>query len=878
MFIVNTLCALAVRHYMGESADRVVAALLDHVDDHSLRVTRALHTANDRAWRALELALAGDSWWDRFKGKLARREDQALAQQIRAFLDANPLREFAGQPGTQPQLCLRDLQAARQAGHLNARPEVNEVARQVQAFKRYHDSEALVKQDMEVIGQLAAHVKGAGFAHLSWLLELQVQQGTSLLLIAVRYYFRRAMEEDRELFQGFTFEKLEGLSEAQEKGFLALQAALVQQAARLDEMLSLAVETRDAAVAARDAAQAGHEAVLDLKAEMERQIQALGQQYQTQFQQFYQPIIQMLDTLQLQSRPVRASDSMSIRTPPERQRAQELLKSYLALPAEQRRGRPALLNGLGQLGYALNDFDNAHKVFAEAATVATDHRAKAEAHYNAYRAALERQPARFDEALDELRRAMALDQERFAPFPLDDYEPLRILGAGGFGVTFLCRHSLSHGEVAIKALTTENLDRDVTDVFQEAGILEQLQHPCIIRLRDCKFADRARTRPYLIMEYFPGQTLEDYVHAHGPLPLKDYLHVARLLVKGLHAAHAKGILHRDVKPANILVRRDGHNWRLKVIDFGLALKPSSMAHASTARQQRTRTGNTIAGTVDYAAPEQLGHLPGVSVGRQADVYGFAKTSCFALFQMNAPRIQEWEKVPRPLAGLLGECLAERPEQRPANFAAVYQRLEAVSEAEAALPVAVPLAEPPKSQPGKSPSQRSMPPALPPEVKPAKKPQPAAATVKMAPFVATAAPEDDVVPATLAGDEMPARPRLVPVPRGAAEGLVRPAAMALLIVAIVGAVSNLLIAIIGSFGGIDHTADVIALLFCLSSSAVSGIAIPAALQMRKLRNHTFAVVGSIAVMYGACDCILAGVGIGIWCLIVLFKPEVKAAFH
>src|SRR4029077_8873821 len=100
------------------------------------------------------------------------------------------------------------------------------------------------------------------------------------------------------------------------------------------------------------------------------------------------------------------------------------------------------------------------------------------------------------------------------------------------------------------------LDRDISTVLQEAAALDQLSHPGIVRLRHCGHADAARTRPYLVMEYFEGQTLEQHVRQHGPLPLPLALAVARQVADALRAAHGKGILHRDVKPANVLLRRE----------------------------------------------------------------------------------------------------------------------------------------------------------------------------------------------------------------------------------------------------------------------------------------------------------------------------------
>jgi DNA polymerase len=88
----------------------------------------------------------------------------------------------------------------------------------------------------------------------------------------------------------------------------------------------------------------------------------------------------------------------------------------------------------------------------------------------------------------------------------------------------------------------------------------------------------------------------------------------------------------------------------------------------------TLAGSSIAGTQEYAAPEQMGKLPGVAVGPSSDVYGFARTCCYALFQTPQPLPRHWRSVPPDLAELLETCLEERPEQRPQDFGAVLARL------------------------------------------------------------------------------------------------------------------------------------------------------------------------------------------------------------
>src|SRR5207244_3535437 len=130
--------------------------------------------------------------------------------------------------------------------------------------------------------------------------------------------------------------------------------------------------------------------------------------------------------------------------------------------------------------------------------------------------------------------------------------------------------------------------------------------------------------------------------------------------------------HRDVKPANLLVRKSDADWQVKLIDFGLALKRSG--RETILATANTLAGSSIAGTLDYAAPEQMGKLPGVPVRPASDVYGFAKTCCYALFQTPQPLLRHWRSIPTPLAELLESCLEDQPARRPQDFKTVLDRL------------------------------------------------------------------------------------------------------------------------------------------------------------------------------------------------------------
>jgi hypothetical protein len=180
------------------------------------------------------------------------------------------------------------------------------------------------------------------------------------------------------------------------------------------------------------------------------------------------------------------------------------------------------------------------------------------------------------------------------------------------------------------------------------------------------------------MEYFDGQTPEALVQEAGPLDSEQFLPILQIMAEGLQAAHAKGVLHRDIKPANVLVRPGrGPNdpWQVKIIDFGLALKHDLLADASSStRHGKTVLGLSIAGTIDYAAPEQLGKLLGAKIGPPADVYGFGRTCCYALSGTPQPLRTHWRHVPEAVADLLEACLHEDPRQRLQDFRLVVQGL------------------------------------------------------------------------------------------------------------------------------------------------------------------------------------------------------------
>src|SRR5262245_23860825 len=155
---------------------------------------------------------------------------------------------------------------------------------------------------------------------------------------------------------------------------------------------------------------------------------------------------------------VQPRDGLSLRTDGEREHVQDLVSRFRRLPEDTRRKLPALLNSLAQLEVVVGDLDAGVSDFQEVARLVSDPLSRAEAHHNVYRAALERRD--FETALAALRRAVTLDPDTFEPFPFDRYEARQVLGAGGFGVSFLCNDRQPGGTGPGRAVVIRSLRVD----------------------------------------------------------------------------------------------------------------------------------------------------------------------------------------------------------------------------------------------------------------------------------------------------------------------------------------------------------------------------------------------------------------------------------
>jgi hypothetical protein len=197
------------------------------------------------------------------------------------------------------------------------------------------------------------------------------------------------------------------------------------------------------------------------------------------------------------------------------------------------------------------------------------------------------------------------------------YEILEKLGEGGMAIAYLGRDRVLGRTVAIKVMRPElSGDAEFLARFRrEARAAAGVTHPHIAGIYD---TGNDGPHHYIVMEYVDGESLRDRLRREGPLPLGEALRIATETAEALGAAHAAGVVHRDIKPHNILLSREG---QVKVTDFGIARATASSGH--------TETGKII-GSMDYVSPEQA---RGDAVGPQSDLYSLGVT----LFEMLAGR-------------------------------------------------------------------------------------------------------------------------------------------------------------------------------------------------------------------------------------------------
>jgi eukaryotic-like serine/threonine-protein kinase len=258
------------------------------------------------------------------------------------------------------------------------------------------------------------------------------------------------------------------------------------------------------------------------------------------------------------------------------------------------------------------------------------------------------------------------------------YRLVELIGQGGMATIFQALDTQLGRDVAIKLLRPEYLrDPDFSSRFrQEAQNAASLNHPNVVSVYDY---GEDPSGPYIVMEYVDGEDLATILRRNGSLPPAQAARVAAAVARALAAAHARGIVHRDVKPGNVLIGRDG---RVKVVDFGIA--------RAVAEAQMTLPGTTL-GSVHYFSPEQA---RGETATNESDIYSLG----IVLYEMLTGR-RPWEgdsaasvalarlsgpvpdpvlvrpSLPPDLAAITRKALASSPIDRFASAASMADALE-----------------------------------------------------------------------------------------------------------------------------------------------------------------------------------------------------------
>jgi serine/threonine protein kinase/tetratricopeptide (TPR) repeat protein len=273
---------------------------------------------------------------------------------------------------------------------------------------------------------------------------------------------------------------------------------------------------------------------------------------------------------------------------------------------------------------------------------------------------------------------------------LGTYEIVGPLGAGGMGEVYRAKDLRLGREVAVKVLPAEvasSPDR-LARFEREARTVAGLNHPNIVTLFSVEDEDGIR---FLTMELVEGQTLIDIV-TPGGLPLSRVLELSMPLANALVAAHERGVIHRDLKPGNVMVTRDG--W-VKVLDFGLAKmagseEPAQGATIGATADSPISGAGQVLGTVPYMAPEQV---RGETVDARSDLFAFgiilyelatgrrpfagatsADISSSILRDAPVPILAIRGDLPRDLDRIIGRCLEKDPKDRVQTARDVYNEL------------------------------------------------------------------------------------------------------------------------------------------------------------------------------------------------------------
>lgn len=268
---------------------------------------------------------------------------------------------------------------------------------------------------------------------------------------------------------------------------------------------------------------------------------------------------------------------------------------------------------------------------------------------------------------------------------IGSYDLVEKIAEGSMGTVYKARHWETKDIVAIKIISKEIARNPVLikRFEQEFRIASKLEHPNIVRA--IEYCGTGAT-PFLVMEYVDGESLGDKLERIGKLPEEEALTIIIQVAHGLHRAHRQGLIHRDVKPDNIMLCRRGEDDFVKLLDFGLVKNIEGEASRDVTKQLK------LLGTPRYMSPERI--RDPADVDARSDIYALGAVGYFLLAAKHlfegddsldisnqvlytpAPRVsQSIPTVPEALDALIDACLAKERAMRPANADAVIEALD-----------------------------------------------------------------------------------------------------------------------------------------------------------------------------------------------------------
>ena len=243
------------------------------------------------------------------------------------------------------------------------------------------------------------------------------------------------------------------------------------------------------------------------------------------------------------------------------------------------------------------------------------------------------------------------------------YEVLAKIGAGGMGAVYRARDRKLPRDIALKVLLPSyQRDSQVMARFRrEAEVIAQLNHTNIVQIHDAD--DEPGLGYFIALEFVDGGTLHSRIREKGKLDVAEAAEVAKGILRALSCAHGRGVVHRDLKPGNVLMTTDGTP---KVTDFGLA----SLRSAS----ELSMTGYGL-GTPYYMAPEQ--RRDAKSADERADLYSFGAT-LYEMVSGEAPSTVREARIPQEMRAVILACMEEQPARRPDSAQAVLTMMGSVA--------------------------------------------------------------------------------------------------------------------------------------------------------------------------------------------------------